>query len=334
MVVEGIDRALGALECEGRTVLVAVSGGIDSCVLLSGLHALASRRRLTLSVGHVNHGLRGAESDGDERAVAQLAVKLALPFASRRVDPRALRDGRSHRERPTLQEAARALRYAALEEMRDELGAERIAMAHNLDDQAETVLMRLLRGTGPDGLGGIPECSPDGRIVRPLLEVPRSEIRSYAMAKGLDWREDSSNIDGAYTRNRLRQHWLPGLVEEFNPQLLRVIGKLAEAQRRESEWIGSLVDAAAAQLWSEHEGGLELAREGWEEIPEALGRRLVRRVLREAGAPRDVTRVHIERVLSFLRAEHGERNGAAIELPGGLRLRRGRDVYRLDRNRV
>jgi len=245
MVVESLDFAVAGLGCAGQRILVAVSGGVDSCVLLHGLQAVAPVHDLQLCVGHVNHGLRGQESDEDEREIGRLAEKLALPLRIRRVEPHSIRDGRANRERPTLQEAARLLRYAALEEMAAELGADCIATAHNLDDQAETVLMRLLRGTGPDGLGGIPERSPDGRIVRPLLQVPRAEILAYAAAQGVEWREDSSNRDGPYTRNRLRQHWLPGLASEFNPQLLRVIGNLAEAQRRESEWIGSLVDEAA-----------------------------------------------------------------------------------------
>jgi tRNA(Ile)-lysidine synthase len=331
MVVESLGFAVAGLGCAGQRILVAVSGGVDSCVLLHGLQAVAPAHDLQLCVGHVNHGLRGQESDEDEREIGRLAEKLALPLRIRRVEPHSIRDGRANRERPTLQEAARVLRYAALEEMAAELGAECIATAHNLDDQAETVLMRLLRGTGPDGLGGIPERSPDGRIVRPLLQVPRAEILAYAAAQGVEWREDSSNRDGPYTRNRLRQHWLPGLASEFNPQLLRVIGNLAEAQRRESEWIGSLVDEAAARLWIAREGGIELVRDGWEDLPEGLARRLAHRLLGEVGAGRDVTRVHIERVLGFLRAEHGDRNGAAIELPGGLRLLRCADAYRLER---
>ncbi|MCZ6465332.1 MAG: tRNA lysidine(34) synthetase TilS, partial [Proteobacteria bacterium] len=245
---------------------MALSGGVDSTVLLHALAALAPGLVLDLRVGHVNHGLRGRESDADEAAAHAAAEGLGLAFASERVEPESLRQGRPSGRRPTLQEAARTLRYRAFRRMAGALGATRIATAHQADDQAETVLLRLLRGTGPDGLAGIPEQSADGRIVRPLLRVSRQEIVEFARERGLRWREDPGNRSSRYARSRLRQRWLPGLAREFNPQLLRAIANLAEAQRGDSEWIEALVEEEAERRVapgpSDRAGGVSIARAG------------------------------------------------------------------------
>lgn len=326
MVLRAVESAAQALGLAGNPVLVAVSGGVDSTVLLHALHELSGRLGMRLTVGHVNHGLRGAEADADEAHVKGRAEGLGHPFLVRRVNPTGLREGGPSRSRPTLQEAARRLRYRALAAMTQEAGATRIATAHTLDDQAETVLLRLLRGTGPDGLGGIPERSPDGRVVRPLLTVPRESIERFARDRCLQWREDPSNRDAAFARARLRVDWLPRLGEAFNPDWLRAVSHLAEAQRRDSEWIEQQVEREAAGLFVREGRGLRIAPMGWEDRPEAISRRLARLALRRCGAGRDVSRVHLERMLRFLRSG---RPGACLELPGGLRMRRQRDHFRL-----
>jgi tRNA(Ile)-lysidine synthase len=326
MLERELSRALARLELAGRRVLVAVSGGLDSTALLHLLHAQAGRHRLVLSVGHVNHGLRGAESDADEAAVHALSARLGLPVRSLRADPRPRREGGPSRARPTLQEAAREARYAGLRQLAAEHGAERIATAHTADDQAETVLLRLLRGSGPDGLGGIPERSPDGVIVRPLLAVSRAELTAFAAERGLDWREDASNAKAEYARNRLRLRWLPGLAEEFNPRLLRALAGLAEAQRRDAEWIASQVEREAASRFSTEDGWLRIDAKDWQALPEALARRVARAALARCGAGREVSRVHLARMLAFLRTA---RTGKQLELPGGLRLVRERVGFRL-----
>jgi len=326
MLTREVARALRRLCLDGRTLLVAVSGGIDSVALLRVLQDLAFRHSLKLRVGHVNHGLRGAESEADQRAVEALAAELGLPVCAARVDPAARRARGASRDRPSPEEAARELRYAALRRMAEEVGADFVVTAHTADDQAETVLLRLLRGTGPDGLGGIPERSADGRIARPLLRVPRAEVTRFAAQRGLSWREDASNASPVFARNRLRREWLPGLARAFNPRLLRALGDLAEAQRRDSEWIEELVDREAGERLARDGEWLRIDAAGWRDLPEPLSRRLARRALAECGAARLVTRRHLERMDSFLREGAV---GRAIELPGALRLVRDRAGYRL-----
>jgi tRNA(Ile)-lysidine synthase len=319
-----LERAARAQGLEGRGVLIAASGGVDSTVLAHGLVDLATRLDLRLALGHIHHGLRGAESDADRDFVAALAGKLDLPFFQRRVDPAARREGVPSQARPTLQEAARRVRYDALEALATEAAVDHVATAHQLDDQAETVLLRLLRGTGPTGLGGIPERSPDGRIVRPLLSVPRAEIERFARARGLSWREDASNRDPAYARGRLRRDWLQGLGEAFNPRWLRAVGDLAEAMRRESEWIEERVAEEASRRLSREDDCIVVDCRGWSELPQALASRLARHLLHAAGAGRDVSRRHLERTMRYLEASRG---GSRLELPAGLVLeRRGRFV--------
>ena len=327
LVVREVAEACARLGLGGRSVLAAVSGGLDSSVLLEALCEAAGCAGIHVCAGHVNHGLRGAESDGDEAQVRAQAARLGIPFATRRVDPLRARRGLGSRARPTLQEAARELRYAALFEQAGELGANVIATAHHAEDQAETVLLRLLRGTGPDGLAGIPERSRGGRVVRPLLRLSRAELLGFAEARDLSWREDASNQQLDYARNRLRERWLPGLAADFNPRLLRAIADLAEAQRRDSEWIEERVRAIAAARFSIEGAWLRIEAKDWESTkPEALARRLAREALRRCGCARHVSRVHLERICEFLR---GARGGSGIELPGGLRLVRDAVGFRL-----
>jgi tRNA(Ile)-lysidine synthase len=306
---------------------------VDSITLAHALHRLADRARLHVSIAHVNHSLRGAQSDADEAFVREFAASLAAPFATERVDTRALVQGAaSSRSRPTVQEAARRLRADALRRLAGRLGADRIATAHTADDQAETVLLRLLRGSGPEGLGGIPERSSDGALVRPLLRVSRADVLAHAHAHGLDWREDPSNTDPHYARARLRADWVPGLARQFNPNLLRAIGDLAEAQRRESEWFGAIVELEASRRFAWNEAGqLCIDGKGWEPAatPDALARRLARLALHRFGAGRDVTRAHIERIVRFWRTA---KPGRSIELPGGLALDCNARGFRIGRH--
>jgi len=322
-------KTLEALGVDGGRLLVAVSGGRDSMVLLDLCCRATAGTGIELVVAHVNHGLRGQESEADERLVREAARRAGLEFRSRRVEPEADRAKSNSRSRPTLEEAARNQRRAALTSIADEADCRWIATAHHAADQAETVLLRILRGTGPDGLAAMDSRSPDGRWLKPLLEVLPEEIEEWATQHEIGWREDESNRDPAFARNRLRHDWLPGLSENFNPQLLRALGNLAEAQRRDREWIDGLVREAAKERIEVGPAGIQLAIDGWEQIPEALARRLVRFALIEAGLGRDVTRVHLLRALEFLRQGRAAGRNKRIELPEGFFLRRLDDAFLL-----
>ena len=324
----GVGLGSGIDADEGR-LLVAVSGGRDSMVLLDLFCQASAGSQIELVVGHVNHGLRGGESEADEQHVREAAARLGLDFRLRRIDPEADRAKSNSRSRPTLEEAARNQRRAALLSIADECDCRWIATAHHAADQAETVLLRILRGTGPDGLAAMDSRSPDGRWLKPLLGVLPEEIEQWATQRGIAWREDESNRDLRFARNRLRHDWLPGLAESFNPQLLRALANLAEAERRDLEWIDGLVREAAKERIEVGPAGIQLAIDGWEQIPEALARRLVRFALVEAGLGRDVTRRHLVRVLEFLRQGRAAGRDKRIELPEGYVLRRLDDGFLL-----
>jgi tRNA(Ile)-lysidine synthase len=287
---------------------------------------------LELLVGHVNHRLRGADSDADEDFVGGLAAQAGLECVSRRVDPAKLRIDRSSRTRPTLEEAARILRREALTRMADAAEADWIATAHHAGDQAETVLLRILRGTGPEGLAAMSPLSRDGRWAKPLLRIDPTAIAGYAVDRGLGWREDASNQDRGFARNRLRLAALPRLAAEFNPQLLRALCNLAEAQTRDLEWIESLVEDAAKERITIGSQQIRFCLDDWETIPEALARRLVRKALRAVGLDRDLTRTHLERVLAFLRRGRGVGRDKVLELPCGIVLRRRDTGFELGPN--
>jgi tRNA(Ile)-lysidine synthase len=332
MVIEHVDRAIETLRIKKSRVLVAVSGGVDSSVLLHALVSLASKHGLDLAVGHVQHGLRGADSRLDEAAVLSAAAAYGLPANTEQADPLPAQAQKSSQARPTLQEAAREVRYAALQRMAEQWGADHIATAHNLDDQAETILMRVLRGTGPSGLQGIEHASTDGRIVRPLLAVSRAEILDFARTHAISWREDISNEGDAYTRNRLRHHWIPALRDEFNPQLLRAIARLADVMQEEEAWIRVTVADVADRMTAKGpvwgESALVWVEKGWNQLPDGLALRVIRHGLHELGRGRNVTRVHLQRVLDFLRRDDVE-TGRSIQLPGGDCVTRTATGYRV-----
>lgn len=216
------------------TVLVGVSGGADSVALL---RALATRGAGRLVVAHFNHALRGEASDADAAFVARLADELALPYETGRAMTSAVRNG--------LEESARNARYEFFKAAAGRRGARYVATAHTADDQAETVLHRIVRGTGLAGLSGMPRSRPlmhGVSLIRPLLEIRRADLLHYLEQLGQSFRDDATNRDLGFTRNRLRHDLLPQLAAAYNPQVVEALLRLAQLAGEAQEVIAATVD--------------------------------------------------------------------------------------------
>jgi tRNA(Ile)-lysidine synthase len=313
-LVRALRAALDApgAPASGSHVLVATSGGPDSTALLAALHGLSDAYGLRVSAGHVRHGLRGAESDGDAAAVASLAASLGIPCvtASAPVAPGG-----------NLEDRARTARRRALRELAREVAADAIALAHTEDDQVETVLLRLLRGAGRGGLGGM--WPRRGRLWRPFLGVTRADVRRFLAQEELPFRIDRTNADLRHARNRLRRLVVPLLARETNPRLGPSIAALAARLRDED----ALLDALARERASVHRRGDRVAVEVAGE-PSALARRIVRAWLDDLGLASTSAR-EIERILALARGERGGHVG--VRGPARIVREQGALVRRIGR---
>ncbi|HXG32263.1 MAG TPA: tRNA lysidine(34) synthetase TilS [Bryobacteraceae bacterium] len=293
----------------GDRVGVAVSGGADSVCLLHVLRELAPRWALRLSVLHLDHRLRGEASRADAEFVRQLAAGLSLPFYPGEADVRSLREATGE----NLEQAARnARRDFFLGFLRSGL-LDRVALGHTRSDQAETVMFRLLRGTGLSGLAGILPVTAEG-FVRPLLEVSRPEVLAYLGSRGLSWREDATNRDPALARNRIRHQLLPALQRDWNPRLEAALARLAAlAQEEEDYWRAETDRLEAAHAVRRGRAYFVRVRP-LSELPRPVARRLVRRLIERArGDLRRIEYEHVEQALELARREKGD---GRICLPG------------------
>jgi len=283
----------------GARVGVAVSGGADSVFLLEALRELAPRWNLHLSVVHIEHGIRGAASRADAAFVQDLAARHSLPFHLHQADVPAIHDN--------LQQAARHVRQAFFAELISAGTVDRIATGHTRSDQAETVLYRILRGSGLAGLSGILPVTEE-RIVRPLLVLDRADIECWLRKRNIQWREDETNRDQSYARNRLRHEILPLLRESFNPRLDDTLGHLATlAQDEEIYW--------AAQLDPKAPPGPQiLSTSDLTGSPVAQARRIIRRAIGLAkGDLRQINFPQVERILEMACSQHGHDR---VQIPG------------------
>ncbi len=289
----------------GDCVLAAVSGGGDSVLMLHLLAALRGSIPFTLEAAHLNHGLRGAESDADEAFVRDLAGRLSIFLSADGVDLT-----RRPGEPSSLEERARDARRAFLLRTARDRACGRIALGHTLDDQAETILMWLLRGTGRGGLAGMEPVTPEG-LIRPLIRARRSEVRDHLRAMGEPFRDDPTNDDSARTRSWIRLRLIPRIEEGF-PEAVARIGALAEGLRGEER----LLDELASALIREPDGAL-VTEGGAAGRDRPLAARAARLAAARAGMDAGLLdRDHVEAILDLARSGA---EGRGIDLPGGFR---------------
>ena len=295
---------------EGDRVIAAVSGGPDSVVLLYILAELALELKFTLRAAHLDHMIRGAEAGADARFVEQLAEKMGIPVTVDRVDVPALQK----KKKLSPEDAARRARYEFLFRLAEEVSASKIALGHHADDQAETVLLHLLRGAGPEGLAGMEYRS--GRLCRPLLGVRRQEVLDFCKEKGLTYRTDSTNRDTIYLRNRVRLELIP-LLAEYNPNVVEAVNRTADIIRLENAYLEARAhEAFSGAVHVLGDSRIKLNVPVFRELDTALQRRVLLRCFGILYGGEGYTEFfHVENLRQFVSTGSSGRN---LDLPLGL----------------
>lgn len=277
-LIASVQTAMVQYQACDATVVIAVSGGLDSITLLHTIHAIQDSINVRCIIAHVNHGLRGTESDEDERSVLTCARNLGLPFFSEKVDV----EGFAHKTGLGIEGAARELRYSFLTRIARENNAVVVLTAHSMDDNAETILMNLSRGSGTRGLSGIPpvrELTDGIRVVRPLIEISRSQIRDAAMAWGFQWREDSSNSDVHFLRNHVRAVLMPAMREVFGPTVTERLLRSSERLRDADSVLRAVVDELLPSVTTRTiDGNVTFTVDTLLGLPRGLVREIIRAV--------------------------------------------------------
>jgi tRNA(Ile)-lysidine synthase len=275
-ILETVKRTIAEYEMvvSGTAVLVGVSGGPDSVALLHILQHLTCEYGLRLAVAHLNHGLR-KEADDEAEFVATLSAGLGLACFIKKEDVSHYR----HRHRLSLEEAARIRRYAFYDDIAARHHFDKIALGHQADDNAELVLMFMIRGSGPVGFAGIPPVRA-GRIIRPLIRLPRRDILDYLKTVGLAYVTDHSNRDMRFMRNRIRSHLVPLLRRSYNPKISAALNRLADIQREEQDWIEGIVDTLYRDVrLTDDANRLHLSITQLMRQPKAAQRRIIRKAI-------------------------------------------------------
>ncbi len=300
----------------GGALVVGLSGGADSIALLDILSRLQGYN-LHLIATHLNHCLRGAESDADQEFCRLLAGQYAIPFEVRRIDIKKMAED----QRLNLEDAGRRARIAFFDEIRAKYGAAAVALAHHADDQAETLLMRLLRGSGMTGLSGMAYRNDRGYI-RPLLDITRVEIEQYLRSYGIEWREDASNSDTVYLRNRIRHQLLP-LLEEYNPAIRAGLAATASIIRGDEVLLRELTEQTFAASCRIRDNSVEGSVVQLRALNPALRRRVLRYAFsRSAGSLERVTQRHIDALFEMI---DSSRPNSRLAFPHGVTVLREYD---------
>jgi tRNA(Ile)-lysidine synthase len=295
-------------------VLIGLSGGPDSVCLLHILHELKVQFRLDLNAVYIDHGLRPAETGGELKFCGDLCKSLKIPFSTKTVPVRSY----AKEQKMNLQEAARNLRYMAFEETAYESGCRKIALGHTADDQAETLLMHLFRGSGTTGLAGIPPVRKN--IIRPLIDIEKKDIEKYLADSRIGYITDSSNLRQAYLRNRIRLSFMP-VIREFNPDIVRTLSKTASLFRDEDRYFEIIVTKTLMKLISRKTGSrIELFLSPFDIMDKVIMRRVLRRAIDSTSSLRSISFIHIEDIIDLIkRGKPGDR----LYLPKGIRTIKG-----------
>ncbi|MBR5155087.1 MAG: tRNA lysidine(34) synthetase TilS [Clostridia bacterium] len=297
---------------KGDKVLVAVSGGADSICLLHILNNLKADLGFDIACAHVNHGLRGEAADSDERYVKEFCEKLGIPFFVKHEDVGAL----ANAKKLTVEEAGRFVRYNFFAELKKVHGFNKIATAHNKNDNAETVFMRIIRGTGIDGLGGISYVREDA-VIRPILDVSRTDIEDYCNENELKYCTDATNFDNDYTRNKIRNELIPYLEKEFNSKVSDSLIRLANSADEDSKFINGyakrLFDRLGSPLPGKTPNAIHI--ESFKMVDRAIGARIIRIAARKSAGDVKLERKHIDDIFDIL----DKPTGTSIDLPEGLK---------------
>ncbi|MBP3701958.1 MAG: tRNA lysidine(34) synthetase TilS [Lachnospiraceae bacterium] len=316
------------------SLLIALSGGADSVCLLCVLKELKEELGITLAAMHVHHGIRGEEADEDANFCRQLCQRLQVPCHVVQVDVPAV----AAEQRLSLEEAARLVRYGELERYRQQLGADHIAVAHHREDQAETVLWNLFRGSGLRGLGGMEPVN--GTVIRPLLHVSRQEILGYLQEQEILWQQDSTNRGDEYTRNRIRHHILGYATAHLNERAAEHICQAAEwagqadryLRKQAQDWLKAEADETgeeAAAMTADRKPGVSLSIPRLLREEEILQNYILREALRRCGGLVDVTARHVELLRHLLTEKTGGSAYRYVELGGGMLASRSYDILRI-----
>ena len=292
--------------------------------LLESVYQLRERLSITLAVAHLDHGIRGSESASDARFVQFESEKRGLPYVGGREDVPAYRQA----HHSSLEEAAREVRYRFLQNAAASLGAQRIALGHTASDQAETVILNLLRGSGMRGLAGMPPVR-QGIWIRPLLNCLRSEVEVFLREEGIPFVQDPTNELLVHRRNRIRHEILPKMEKEFGPGVTRTLARSAELLARDEELLeGQAQEALRHSVQWEKERGVVLQGETLADYPLPIRTRVLRLAAREAGLVGGLTFKHVESLLNLLEAKDPS---GEVALPQGLKARREYGLLRLAR---
>ena len=299
---------------KGDSVVLGVSGGADSICMLNVLEELREKLGISLYVLHINHMIRGEEADADAEFVNRACTKVKCPHRVISVDVPAI----AKEQGMSVEEAGRMVRYDEFCKYAYEVGATKIAVAHNSNDNAETVLMNLARGTGIKGLGGISPKRPMNEadennkieVIRPILCLSRKEIEEYLNEKGIDYREDSTNDSTDYTRNKIRLEIMP-LLENINDNAMQNITNASKELADTSDYIEKDVDEAYEEFVAEQDGRLFLSDESFAIDPIVLTGVIRKMIENTAGKLKDITRIHVGDVVSLSEKQVGKK----IDLP-------------------